>query len=748
MKTTVNQSVKASQYIGQPANRVDGHKKVTGKATYAGEFTPETMAHGYVVCSTVAKGKIRTINTRAAKKADGILEVFTHQNLPKNLKINSDYGDPLAPPGKPFRPLFNDHILYNGQPIALVVAETFEEARYAAGLIKVTYDARQSTSDITKNMGKATHEDVEGPPDNRGDAEKAYLSADVKISSTYTLPRHFHNPMEPHASIANWDPQLKAFTIYDKIQGVNNSQEYICGVFGLKKNKVRILSPFVGGAFGSGLRPQYQLFLAAMASKVLERPVKVELTRKQMFSFGHRPACLQRVQLGCGADGQLVSIQHQAFGETSTFEKYSEKVADWSGLMYQCDNVTLDYQLVPVDVYTPMDMRAPGGTTGMFALECAMDELAIAADIDPLEFRIRNYAEKDQNEDKPFSSKELKTCYHQAADRFGWDKRKPEPRSNRKNHHLIGQGMATGVWEAMQQESAAKAVLTADGRLTVSCSTADIGTGTYTVMTQIAAETLGIPLDKVTFELGDTSLPKAPIEGGSWTVSSVGSAVKKVCADLREKLFALASANYPDEFRRTKKEDLSYGNGQLKIKSGVQLSYSEILKKAEKKELESTVSSKPDKKRENHSCYTHSCVMVEVNVDEDLGMISIPRVVIAVAGGRIINPKTARSQVLGGIVWGIGMALEEEGMVDDRNGRIMNANLAEYHVAVHADVHDIEVIFVKEDDEIVNALGAKGLGEIGIVGVASAIANAVYNATGKRVRDLPITLDKVLERTS
>src|SRR5680860_725505 len=635
-------------------------------------------------------------------------------------------------------------VIWKQLPIALVIAETFEEARYAASLVKATYETYRSSTDITKNMGNATHEDVQGPPDDRGDAEEAYLSAAVNVSVEYNQPRHYHNPMEPHASIAIWDAKEKAFTIYDKIQGVSSSQQYICGVFGLEKDKVRILSPFVGGAFGSGLRPQYQLFLAAMAAKALERPVKVDLTRRQMFSFGHRPACLQRIQLGCDAEGKLVSIQPQAFGETSRFEKYSEMVVNWSGLMYRCDDVKLDYQLVPVDVSTPMDMRAPGGTTGMFALECAMDELAIKADIDPLEFRIRNYAEKDQNEDKPFSSKELKACYRQAADRFGWDRRKPEPRTNRRDRHLIGHGMATGVWEAMQQKSAAKAVLTADGHLTVSSGTADIGTGTYTVMTQIAAETLGIPLDRVIFELGDTSLPQAPIEGGSWTVSSVGSAIKKVCTNLREKLFALASANYTDAFRHTKSEDLRYGNGQLRIKSDVQLSYTEILKKAGKKELKSTTSAEPNKERDNYACYTHSCIMVEVNVDEDLGMIRVPRVVIAIAGGRIINPKTARSQVLGGATWGIGMALEEEGMIDDRSGRVMNANLAEYHVAVHADVQNIEVIFVEENDEIVNPLGAKGLGEIGIVGVASAVASAVYNATGKRVRDLPITLDKML----
>lgn len=733
-----------TEYIGKPAPRVDGRKKVTGKATYTGEFIPQNLVHGYVVGSNIANGRIKTIDTQKAKNTEGVLEVFTHLNLPDSVKVNVDYGDPLAPPGRPFRPLFNDNILYNGQPIALVVAETFEAARYAAGLVQATFEPFRSTTDIRKNLGEATNEDVKSPPAGRGDAENAYTSADRRISLEYYQPRHYHNPMEPHTTVAMWDAKEGAFTIYDKIQGVGSSQEYICGIFGLKAEKVRILSHFVGGAFGSGLRPQYQLFLAAMAAKVLERPVKVALTRRQMFSFGHRPACLQRIKLACDTEGKLVSIRHQAFGETSTYEKYSESVVDWSGMMYSCDNVQLEYSLVPVNIATPMDMRAPGGTTGMFALECAMDELAVEAGMDPLEFRIRNYAEKDQNEDKPFSSKELKNCYRQAADRFGWDGRKSSPRSNKVGHILIGHGMATGAWEAMQQKSAAKAVLNADGHLTVSSATADIGTGTYTVMTQIAAETMGVPLNRVTFELGDTSLPKAPIEGGSWTVSSVGSAVQQVCIDLREDLFALASANFTEDFRYTKKEDFSYGNGQLKIKSGREFSYTEILKKAKKKELRSTTALAPGSKREKYSCYTHSCVMVEVNVDEDLGTIRVPRVVIAVAAGRIINPKTARSQILGGVTWGIGMALEEHGMVDDRSGRIMNSNLAEYHVAIHADVQAIAVIFVEENDSIVNPLGAKGLGEIGIIGVASAVANAVYNATGKRVRDLPITLDKLI----
>ncbi|HEA23085.1 MAG TPA: xanthine dehydrogenase family protein molybdopterin-binding subunit [Pricia antarctica] len=731
-------------YIGKPVNRVDGIKKVTGAATYSGEFKPEGLVHGYVVSSSIANGKITAIDTSKAKNLKGVLEVFTHENLPEALKSNVDYSDPLAPPGKPFRPLYNDTILYNGQPIALVVAESFEIARHASDLVEVTYQVDECSTDIKKNKAKATRDNVEAPPDDRGDAEKAYKSADFKLDVEYSQPRHFHNPMEPHVSIAIWDKDEEAFTIYDKVQGVNSSQTYICGIFSLEKEKVRILSPFVGGGFGSGLRPQYQLFLAALAAKSLNRPVKVALTRRQMFSFGHRPACFQQMKLGANKNGKLASIQHTAFGETSKFEYYNEDVVNWSGLMYHCENVKLDYQLIPVNMHTPLDMRAPGGTTGMFALECGMDELAIEADIDPLEFRLINYADKDQNEDKPFSSKELKKCYQKAAESFGWDKRNSKPRSQKKGNTLIGYGMATGCWEAFQQKSAAKAVLTDDGFLTVSSSTADIGTGTYTVMTQIAATTMGISMHQVSFELGDTSMPEAPMEGGSWTVSSVGSAVKVVCIQLQEQLFDLAKKVHPEIFKNLAHKDVTFNDGKISNKSGESVSFSEVLKEAKKEKLETENTLEPEEEQEKHSCYTHSCVMVEVHVDEDLGMITVPRVTSAIAGGKIINPKTAENQILGAIAWGIGMALEEEGMIDDHNGRIMNANLAEYHMAVHADVQNLEVFFVEEHDDIVNPLGAKGLGEIGMVGVASAISNAVYNATGVRVRDLPITLDKVL----
>ena len=733
-----------TDYIGRPQPRIDGPLKVTGKATYAGEFTARDLLYGYVVQSTVGRGRITAIDASRTVAVPGVRKVFTHENLPARLrKQSADYSDPLAPPGQPFRPLHDAQVHYNGQPIAVVFAETFEQARHAAGLLWVEYAAEDARPLLKQNLGQATHEDVPDTPKDRGDAAAAYAAAPHKIEVEYAQPRHYHNPLEPHATVAVPDEEGKLI-IYDKIQGVANSQGYVCGIFGLKKEQVRVVSPFIGGAFGSGLRPQYQLFLAVLGATELQRPVQVTLTREQMFSFGHRPAQVQHLRLSTDADGRLTSMEHRSLGETSRFEKYNETIVAWTGLMYHCENVQTDYQLVPVDAYTPMDMRAPGGVTGMWALESAMDEMAVTVGIDPLEFRLLNYAERDQNEDKPFSSKALRECYLQCAERFGWDRRPTEPRSRQEGNELIGYGVATGAWEANQQKAAARAVFSSDGHLTVSTATADIGTGTYTVMAQIAAETFGLPIDRVVFNLGDTDLPESPIEGGSWTVASVGSAVQSAVRMLRLRLLELARDYFPRRFKHAHLDDVTFTDGSMRAWTSEPLKLTDLLKSAGKDVVSMEVEHSPRKDRGDYSTYAHACVMVEVRVDRDLGSVRVERMVTAAAAGRIINPRTAENQVLGAMVWGIGMALEEEGLVDHRSGRIMNPNLAEYHVPVHADVQGLEALFVEEKDDIVSALGAKGVGELGIVGVPAAIANAVYNATGKRVRELPITLDKLL----
>ncbi|MFT2008123.1 xanthine dehydrogenase family protein molybdopterin-binding subunit [Pontibacter sp. 13R65] len=733
---------------GKSANRVDGKAKVTGQATYAAEFAIPALLHGFVVSSEIAKGKIESIDVAEALQVEGVVQVFTHENRPQTAWFDKSYQDEDSPPGSPFRPLHNNEVLFSQQPIALVVAETFEQARYAAILVKVKYQEAPHTTDLQANRDQAyvpPKYKSQPPPEKRGDVETAFANAAVKVEQEYFHTAEHHNPIEMHASIAAWEED-GTLTVYDKTQSVKNSQKYISQIFGLSEKEARVISPYVGGAFGSGLRPQYQLFLAVMAALELKRSVKLVLTRQQMFSFGHRPATIQRLQLGASTDGNLEAARHEAYAETSKFEDYSENVVVWQNVLYQCDNVAFSHQLIGLDVYTPLDMRAPGGVTGLYALEIAMDELAIAANLDPVSLRLKNYTEKDQNKDLPFSSKELKACYQQAAERFGWDKRSPAPRSMRDGHNLVGWGMATGAWEAKQQESAAKALLTLDGKLTVSSATADIGTGTYTVMSQLAAEALGLPLEDVTFKLGDSSLPEAPLEGGSWTVASVGSAVKLVCEAVGEKLLKFSRKLPGSPFATASLEEVLFEEGQIKLKSdpAQAMAIVDIMRQRELHFIEEEVSSKPAPGQKKYAPYTHSAVFVEVKVDEDLGTIKVTRVVSAIAGGRVINPKTARSQILGGVVWGIGMALHEESFMDNNFGRFINHNLAEYHVPVNADIHDIDVIFVEEHDEHVNPIGAKGLGEIGVVGVAAAISNAVFHATGKRIRNLPITLDKLL----
>lgn len=732
-------------HIGKPTSRVDGRAKVTGQAKYAAEYQAPDLAYGVVVSSAVAKGKITRIDTAAALQLPGVLQVFTHENAPRLATSDDDYRDQVAPSGSPFRPLGDEQIKYSSQPIALVVAETFELARYAATLVRVEYERAGHDTNLAEKRTAAFEpkgdEGASRTPESRGDFKQAFAKAAVQLEAEYLLPVEHHNPMEPFATtVVRADDGT--LTVYDKTQGVQNVRDYLCQVFGLAKDDLRVVSSFVGGAFGSGLRPQYQAFLAVLAARELKRSVRVTLTRQQIFSLGHRPAIWQRLSLGAAADGTLHAIRHEAVAETSQFEDFAETIVDWSGLLYQCDNVAFDYKLARLDLYTPSDMRAPGAAWGVYALECAIDELAVKLGIDPIELRLKNYAEKDQNQDRPFSSKELRVCYRQGAERFGWSRRAPRPRSMRQGDKLIGWGMAGGIWPAEQLPAAAKAVLTIDGKLTVTSATEDIGTGTYTIMTQIAAETLGLPIEDVTFKLGDSSFPQAPVEGGSMTASTVGSAVKAVCEKVREKLFHRAMKIDGSPLTGTKLADVTFADGQIRSRNdpGRNISVLAAMQHGGHEAIEERASAEASPKRKQFSCYAHSAIFAEVKVDEDFGAIQVSRIVSAVAGGRIVNPKTARSQLLGGIVWGIGMALEEESVLDHHFGRFMNHNLAEYHIPVNADIHDIEVIFAEEDDQVVNPLGAKGLGEIGVVGTAAAIANAVFHATGERPRDLPLRL--------
>jgi xanthine dehydrogenase YagR molybdenum-binding subunit len=733
-------------YIGTATSRVDGHAKVTGQAKYAGEFNSSGLAYGSVVESTIPKGRIARIDTSAALRVEGVLDVLTHENRPHMASPDAapedPYKDEVAPEeGSPFRPLYDDKITFSGQPIALVLAEEWEIAQYAASLVRIEYEREAFVTDLHKQRDQAFV--VKKPDKPRGDAEKAFKAAEVRHEAEYFIPTEHHNPMELFASTAVWDGGGK-LTVYDKTQGVQNVQRYLCGVLEKKADDVRVLSQFVGGAFGAGLRPQYQVVLAALGALALERSVRLVLTRQQMYGLGYRPATIERLALGAKADGTLDAITHEAIAVTSQFEDFSRNDTGWAALLYKSANAKYVHRLARLDVPTSCDMRAPGAATGVYALESAMDELAVALKLDPVELRLRCYSDIDQNEGIPYTSKQLKECYRQGAEAFGWDKRKPEPRSMRDGSELVGWGMATGVWEALQVPVGARIVLTANGHAEVSSAASDIGTGTYTILAQVAADTLGLPLENINIKLGDSTLPQSPVEGGSWMAASASHAVATTAEEVRKELLALAKAMKGSPLADAKFEDVALADGKVVSKQDASraVSIADAMRDAAVDRIEKEkINSFPDDS--SHARNTHSAVFAEVKIDEQIGIIRVTRVVDAVAAGRILNTKTAHSQIMGGVVWGIGMALHEETVFDHKFGRIMNHNIAEYHVPVNADVQDIKVIFVDEPDTIINPLGIKGLGEIGIVGVAAAIANAVYHATGKRVRDLPITLDKL-----
>jgi xanthine dehydrogenase YagR molybdenum-binding subunit len=736
-------------YIGSPTSRVDGHAKVTGAAKYAAEFNVPGVAYASVVGATIAKGRIARIDTSEALRVEGVIDVLTHENRPPMADNDKAYKDDVAPEqGSPFRPLYDAKIRFNGQPIALVVAEDSDIARFAASLVRVEYDEEPHVTDVFLQRGAAVALPNGGtpfnPPKPRGSADTAFAAAAVRHEGEYYVPIEHHNPMELYASTAVWDGGGK-LTVYDKTQGVQNVQRYVCSVFGMKPDDVRVISAFMGGGFGSGLRPQFQVALTVLAARALERSVRLVLTRQQMYALSYRPAMIQRIALGANAGGTLDAIMHDAVTITSQYEDFYRQETGWSGLLYKSANAKYEHRLAHLDLATSGDMRAPSATTALYALESAMDELAVALKLDPLELRLRCYSDVDQNDGNlPYTSKNLHQCYSQGAEAFGWSKRNPEPRSMRDGTELIGWGMATGVWEAMQVPITVRITLTANGHAEVACATSDIGTGTYTIMAQVAADMLGLPIDNVSVKLGDSTLPQSPVEGGSWIAASVSNGIVTTCNAIREELLRLAKTAPNSPLARATPDDVTLADGKLASRQdalGV-MSIADLMRlgKVDRIVQEKTTKFEDDGK---HAHNTHSAIFAEVKVDEQLGVIRVTRIVSAVAAGRVLNPKTAHSQVMGGMIWGIGVALHEQTLIDHKFGRIMNADIAEYHVPVNADVHDIQVIFVEEQDPIVNPLGIKGLGEIGIVGVAAAIANAVYHATGKRVRDLPITLDKL-----
>jgi xanthine dehydrogenase YagR molybdenum-binding subunit len=706
--------------IGQPVSRVDGRQKVTGAATYAAEFDQPGQAYGVIVRSTVANGRIASMDSTAAQRASGVLAVLTHRNAPR-LAYRPHKGLPDPATGERLHVLQDDRVNHQGQPIALVIAETLEQANHAATLVRVTYADEAGITDISRvvpiepTQQKTDQGETRPPQTRRGDPERALTTAEVKVEHTYVIPRENHNPIEMHATIAAWDDDR--LTLWDKTQWVHNTADEIAAVFSIPEENIRVISPFVGGAFGSGLRTWPHVTLAALGARVTGRPVKVMLSRREMYyTVGYRPHTVQRVALGASRDGRLTAILHEGYQETSRYEEFSEALLNASRLLHSCPNVDTRHRLAPMNVHTPTYMRAPGEASGIFALESAMDELAVALNFDPVELRLRNEPEMDEFKKLPFSSRSTRECYRSAAERFGWNRRSPEPRSMRDGRWLIGWGMATATYPMNYAPATAMARLLPDGTAEVMSASSDMGPGTWTSMTQVAAEALGLPIERVKFTLGDTRLPRAPIHGGSMTMASVGSAVQAACRKVREDAIARGGANdLVDAMRRIAQP------------------------------IETMADVKPGDESRRFSMHAFGAVFVEVAADPDLGETRVRRIVGAYGAGRIVNPKTTRSQCVGGMIGGIGMALMEHSVVDARNGRVPNANFAEYAVPVHADAPPLmDVIFVEEHDPHVNPLGVKGVGEIAMVGVAPAIANAIFHATGKRIRELPITPDKLL----
>ena len=738
-----------STHIGNSVSRVEGVAKVTGQARYAAEHHADALLYGVIVSSRIAKGRILSINSAEARSIPGVVDVVTHENRPALALPGEKYRDDVNSPGVPFAPLYDAEIKFSAQPVALVVAETFETARYAATLLEIEYQPSSHNTNFSKAESErfvpAKKREMVQDPARRGDARSAFAKSPFKITGKYRLATEHHNPMELFASTVIWEGDGR-ITIFDKTQGPQNVQRYISRVFGVPNEKVRILNPFVGGAFGSVLRPQYQIVLAVLAAIKFKRSIRVTMTRQQMFTHGHRPECAMSVSLATDEIGRLSALISSATNATSRFENYMENIVNWGAMTYACENLELEAAIVSIDTATPCDMRAPGAATGMNLFEIAMDEMAYAASIDPLQFRIINYSDTNGVNKKPYTSKALMAAYEEGAARFGWSKRSFPPRSMKDGHDLVGWGVATGIWEALMVEASARIAIDSNGSIEVASATSDIGTGTYTIMAQIASEALGVPIERVSVKLGNSSLPKAPVQGGSFTAASVGSAVHLACQALAKKLHRIAERVEGTPLVGASFDDVEFSDGVVRLKADPSrsVSLSAVVAASGRPTISAEETAKPGHDEAKKARNTHSAVFAEVKVDEELSVVRVTRIVCAVAAGRIINPKTARSQILGGVVMGLGMALHEESMMDYKLGRFINHNLAEYHVPSHADVQDIDVIFVDEPDPEVTPLGIKGVGEIGVVGTAAAIANAIFHATGKRIRELPITIDKIL----
>ena len=734
-----------------PIDRVDGRMKVTGGAKYFADFELPNTAYCVIVGSEIAKGTIASLDTKKAQGAPGVLGVFTHQNMPPipgwDAPVGGEADGPAPKPKteETYRILSSPKILFDGQPIAIVVADTYERATYAASLVKATYTKQPTRTDLQKHVSEGVApKGQEGGNYLRGQAD-AYKTAPVTLEANYMVPIEVHNPMELHGILAHWTGD-KQLMIYAKTQGVNATQQAIAEAFKMDPKNIHVHTEFMGGGFGMGLRTWPQETAVVAIARKLGRPLKLVVNRSQMFTLvGHRPYTAQTINMGADRDGKLIGIAHAATAETASYEDFTEATVNMTKFLYACPNVSTRYRIVRLDRSVPIWMRGPGEATGAFALESAMDEMAHKLNLDPIEFRLRNYTETDPERNRPYSSKNLREAYQRGAEAIGWSNRKNEPATVREGDWLVGYGMSTGTFNAFRWEASARTLLKADGSLTVQSAVTDIGPGTGTALTMIAHNVLGVPLNRIKVEYGDTSLPKAPTQGGSAIVSAVGSAVFDACTSIKNELIELAiKADGPLAGRQANELTLADGILSVSTEPGKKVAVGDLMKANNLTVIDKTKESKGGPEQAKYSMYSFSVHFVQVRVNPMTGAVRVAKAVSVADSGRIVSPKTAASQMIGGVAGGIGMALTEEAVLDHRFGRFVNNNLADYHVAVHADVPAIETIMIDKPDPIINPMGAKGMGEIALIGFAGAVANAVFNATGQRVRDLPITPDKLL----
>ena len=729
--------------IGKPIDRVDGRLKVTGAAKYAAEFRLPGTVHAVLVQSTIAAGSIAGFDLEQAQGMPGVIAIITPDNAGK-----LDHPDKVQQAVK--GPLLQDKdILFNGQHVAVVVAETLEQAQEAAAVVHVTYHRGEAATSMDAMLGQAyTPKNFRNgqrkPDSSRGNPAETFDEGSVKLQATYITPIEHHNPIEPHATIAAWNGDK--LTVWTATQGIGGAQATLAGQFGIDKTNVRVICPYLGAGFGSKGNTWPPATLAALAARKIQRPVKLVLSRAQMYtSNGYRPRTVQNLKIAANPQGSLVSMRHDGITSMSqpSLGEFAEPVALATEMLYACPNVAVSHRLVALNAALPTYMRAPGEAAGVYALESAMDEMAVALKMDPIEFRLKNYAEMDPHEDKPFASKALRACYEQGANAFGWARRSAAPRSMRDGNTLIGWGFATSTYPTNRMPSAVKVRVDATGNVVVQCATQDIGTGTYTIMSQVASDALGVPVHRIRFELGDSNLPPAPVSGGSMTAASVAPTVQAACQALADKIKDLALADAEAGWRGQSRDALQLHDGLI-TGNGRSLPMGSLVGRSHQPFLEAEAKTQPGKEKQEFSMHAFGAQFAEVRVDPDLGEIRVSRFVGAFDAGHVLNPKTARSQLIGGITYGIGMALLEETLVDAETGRIVNANVAEYLMPVNADVPDIQTILVPSDDKHSNPLGVKGIGELPMVGVAAAIANAVYHATGVRVRKVPIRVEDVL----